>query len=209
MLVLLSFVGAAQERFLALGDSYTLGEAVPVEASWPYQLADLLLAKQVYYANPEIIAVTGWRTDELIDSLNQHRFSPPYGLVTLLIGVNNQYQARSFGQYEKEFPLLLERAIALAGDDPGRVVVVSIPDYSYTPFGRKHQRASRISAELEFYNQFALSMAEERGAHAVNITPISQSDDHTLVASDGLHPSALQYYLWAKQIVKVVWDDKP
>lgn len=196
-----AFTLSAQERFLALGDSYTIGESVSEEERWPNQLVAFLNAETKRFEQPEIIAVSGWHTDELIDSMNLHQFSPPYGLVTLLIGVNNQYQERSFGQYEQEFPLLLDRAIALAGDDPSRVVVVSIPDYSYTPFGQQHPRADRITEELEFYNAFARSIAEERGAKTVNITPISQSRDPKLVALDSLHPSGEQYRLWAEKIV--------
>jgi lysophospholipase L1-like esterase len=195
-----------QARMLALGDSYTIGESVEEDQRWPNQLATALNEQGHHFKTPEIIAVTGWRTDELIDSMHQHSFKPPYGLVTLLIGVNNQYQERSFGQYEQEFPLLLDRAIALAGDDPSRVVVVSIPDYSYTPFGQQHPRADRITVELDFYNAFARSMAEERGAKTVNITPISQSKDPKLVATDSLHPSGEQYRLWVEEIVSVITE---
>jgi lysophospholipase L1-like esterase len=205
-LVCFLFVQAliGQERMLALGDSYTIGESVEEHERWPNQLVTALNEQGHHFKTPEIIAVTGWRTDELIDSMAQHPFTAPYDLVTLLIGVNNQYQQRSFGQYEQEFPLLLDRAIALVGDDPSRVVVVSIPDYSYTPFGQKHPRADSISAELDFYNEFARSIAEERGAMTINITPISQSKDPKLIASDSLHPSGEQYRLWVEEIINVI-----
>ena len=129
-------IGGAPDRlrFLALGDSYTIGEAVPPEARWPVLLADALRAHGFPFAAPTIIAQTGWTTDELSAAIDRADPQGPYDLVTLLIGVNNQYRGGSVAEYRTEFRALLHRAIGFAGGTAGRVVVVSIPDWSVTPF---------------------------------------------------------------------------
>jgi lysophospholipase L1-like esterase len=183
-----------QTRYLALGDSYTIGESVPATDRFPVQLA-----RELGLVDPEIIAKTGWTTDELntaIDAGNPHG---PYDLVTLLIGVNNQYRGRDAEQYRGEFAALLQRAIGFAGGDAKKVVVVSIPDWGVTPFAEGRDRA-KIGAEIDRYNAINREESTRAGAKYVDITPISRGNDPTLVAGDGLHPSGKQYTEWVKRI---------
>jgi lysophospholipase L1-like esterase len=184
-------------RFLALGDSYTIGESVAVADRWPNQLAQALRAKEMSIADPEIIAKTGWTTDELSAAIDAAKPHGPYALVTLLIGVNNQYRGRDAEQYRKEFVALLHRAIGFAGGDAKRVIVVSIPDWGATPFAEGRDRA-KIGAEIDHFNAVAREEAVRAGAHYADVTPISRhaATDPTLVAPDGLHPSAKMYAQW-------------
>lgn len=191
-------------RYLALGDSYTIGEDVPAQARWPMQLVEKLRKQGIAIDDPQIIAVTGWTTDELSAGMDQAALAPDYDLVTLLIGVNNQYRGRSAQDYREQFRALLLRAVALAGRRAGRVVVVSIPDWGVTPFGYASGRDVRhIGHELDHFNTLAREEAEHAGAPFVNITGISR--EHAgLVASDGLHPSGAQYALWTDAIAPAV-----
>src|ERR1700760_91108 len=144
---------AAAASYLALGDSYTIGEGVTAPERWPNQLADMLRKNGVDVGEPEIVAKTGWTTDELSAAMDAHRFSLPYRLVTLLIGVNNQYRGRDLDNYRAEFQKLLQRAIDLAGGNAQRVVVVSIPDWGVTKFGRESGRdTTEIARQLDAYN---------------------------------------------------------
>jgi lysophospholipase L1-like esterase len=187
-------------RYLALGDSYTIGEDVLADQRWPVQLAEKLRGDGTVIDDPQIIAVTGWTTDELSDGMDKAELGSGYDLVTLLIGVNNQYRGRPAEEYRTQFRALLLRAISLAGKQPGRVVVVSIPDWGVTPFGHKSGRNLRqIATELDAFNAIAHAEALEAGARFVNITGISR-DHASLVASDGLHPSGAQYALWTQAI---------
>jgi lysophospholipase L1-like esterase len=188
-------------RFLALGDSYTIGESVAVADRWPNQLALQLRKSGLDIANPEIIAKTGWTTDELSSAIDAAKPHGPYALVTLLIGVNNQYRGRDAEQYRKEFVALLRRAIAFAGDDPRRVVVVSIPDWGVTPFAAGRDRA-KIGGEIDRFNAIAAEETKRAGARYADITPVSRhaAGDATLVAPDGLHPSAAMYAQWVTVI---------
>ncbi|GAB2588111.1 SGNH/GDSL hydrolase family protein [Dyella jejuensis] len=191
-------------RYLALGDSYTIGEDVPAGQRWPMQLVDKLRRTGMVIDDPQIVAVTGWTTDELSNGMDQAEFVPGYDLVTLLIGVNNQYRGRHAEAYRGEFRDLLLRAITLAGKRPGRVVVVSIPDWGVTPFGHKSGRdRQQIAHELDTFNAIARDEALHAGASFVNITGISR-DHADLVASDGLHPSGAQYVLWTESMIPVV-----
>jgi lysophospholipase L1-like esterase len=191
-------------RYLALGDSYTIGEDVPAHARWPVQLADKLRAQGVAIGDPQIVAVTGWTTDELSAGMDQASLSPGYDLVTLLIGVNNQYRGRPTGQYREEFRALLLRAISLADRRPARVVVVSIPDWGVTPFGHNSNRdLLQIAHELDVFNTIAHEETTLASARFVNITSISR-EHPWLVASDGLHPSSAQYALWTEAIEPMV-----
>jgi lysophospholipase L1-like esterase len=191
-------------HYLALGDSYTIGEDVPAHARWPVQLVEKLRKHDVAIDDPQIVAVTGWTTDELSAGMDQAHLAPGYDLVTLLIGVNNQYRGRSAGEYRNQFHSLLLRAVALADQRPERVVVVSIPDWGVTPFGHASGRdVAKITHELDVFNAIARDEAIHAGAHFVNITGISR--DHAwFVAHDGLHPSGSQYALWTAVIEPVV-----
>ncbi|MEP7185800.1 MAG: SGNH/GDSL hydrolase family protein [Rhodanobacter sp.] len=186
--------------YLALGDSYTIGEAVSAQERWPVELARRLRQKDVIIDAPRIVAVTGWTTDELSAGMDAETLAPPYDLVTLQIGVNNQYRGRSAQAYRQPFSTLLKRAIHLSGDKPGRVVVVSIPDWGVTRFAREQGRdAAKIAAELDHFNSIAREEAAHAGARFVDITGISRQHPE-LVTSDGLHPSAVQYALWVEAI---------
>ncbi len=193
---------------LALGDSYTKGESVETAKNFPNQLADSLLAEGRSVNRPTIIAQTGWRTDNLQDAIAEADIDTKvYDLVTLCIGVNNEYQNASFATYKTEFEQLLQTALARAGNRKERVIVVSIPDWAYTYFGQHHTKPpSQISQEIDQYNAANRSISEQYGVHYVNITDISRKGlvQPNLVAGDGLHPSAIQYTEWVKLLLPVV-----
>lgn len=189
--------------YLALGDSYTIGEAVPAAGRWPQQLVLQLRRHGVAIDDPQIIAVTGWTTDELVAGMDATKPVPPYDLVTLQIGVNNQYRNRAAGPYRGEFRNLLQRAIGLAAGRASHVVVVSIPDWGVTRFGRNDPRGiATIGAELDVYNAVARDETGRAGARWVDVTGISRRHAG-LVADDGLHPAAAQYALWVAAIEPV------
>jgi lysophospholipase L1-like esterase len=188
-------------RFLALGDSYTIGQSVTTNQRWPAQLRDSLVTRGINTDDLRYIATTGWRTDNLINATkNQDLGNQNYNLVSLLIGVNNQYQNRPFTQYVAEFPALLDSAIRYAGNDPSHVFIVSIPDYAFTPFGQQSGNPNQISAELDQYNGYSRQIADSLGITYFDITPISRLglQHPEYVASDGLHPSGIQYTEWVK-----------
>ncbi|HST27990.1 MAG TPA: SGNH/GDSL hydrolase family protein [Rudaea sp.] len=190
-------------RFLALGDSYTIGEGVAANENWPHQLAAALRAQGVTIADPEIVARTGWTTDELSAAMDAHAFHPPYALVTLLIGVNNQYRGRDLQNYRVEFRKLLERAIALAGGDPSRVVVVSIPDWGVTRFGAESGRdPGKVAREIDAFNASAAAISTTLHARYVDVTAISRDRGGApdMLIGDGLHPSAAMYARWTAAI---------
>jgi len=192
-----------QLTYLALGDSYTIGQSVCETCRFPEQLRKKLSdlnPKNTYIS--KIIATTGWTTTNLISAINAENPSSNYDLVTLLIGVNNQYQNKPFSIYENEFPVLLSKAIALAKGDKSNVIVVSIPDYAFTPFGKQSSNPSKISAEIDTYNAFAQKYCLERNIEFVSITDITRRgfENPLLVANDGLHPSELTYSLFVEQI---------
>lgn len=199
LIVFCTIAGAsAQLKFLALGDSYTIGESINEEGRWPNQLQDRLKSLGLDVEKPVIIAKTGWRTDELAAAIESANLTNDFDLVGLLIGVNNQYQGRSVDSYKPEFEKLLKRAIELANGDESKVFVVSIPDYGFTPFGES--KKDKISKELDQYNAANKKISEDFGVKYYYITDISRSDKSGLVASDKLHPSAKQYGLWADLI---------
>jgi lysophospholipase L1-like esterase len=189
-------------RILALGDSYTIGEGVPAEEQWSVQLAGLLRDRGFVVDPPQVIATTGWTTSDLESAVNRSDLSPPYDLVTLLIGVNDQYQGWSAGRYRDGFADLLRRAIELAGGDPRRVIVLSIPDYSVTPFSQRLDRQA-IRTEIDQFNVINRELTRQLGAHYVDVTPISREagDDPSLLAPDGLHPSGEMYAQWARLVL--------
>ncbi len=184
---------------LSLGDSYTIGESVAPADRWPVQLARLLREQGYSVAEPRIIAQTGWTTGDLAAAIQEGELEPPYDIVTLLIGVNNQYRGYSLEDYQREFANLLEQAIAFAGGDSGRVFVLSIPDWSVTPFAFGRDRAA-IAAAIDAFNAINRELADSRGVHYVDVTPISRQaiEDEALLAPDGLHPSAKMYAEWAR-----------
>jgi lysophospholipase L1-like esterase len=184
---------------LALGDSYTIGESVAVVDRWPNQLQRALEQRGLYVADPDIIAKTGWTTDELSSAIDAAKPKGRYELVTLLIGVNNQYRGRDPEQYRKEFAALLKRAIGYAGGDMKRVIVVSIPDWGVTPFAANRDRA-KIAAEIDRFNAINSEETKRAGAKYADITPVSRRNP-TLVAPDGLHPSAAMYAQWVTVIL--------
>lgn len=185
----------AGQRYFAIGDSYTIGESVTPAERFPHQLA-----RELDLPEPLIIAKTGWTTDELGNALDAIRVAGPYDLVTLLIGVNNQYRGRDAEQYRGEFAELLQRAIGFAGGDAKKVVVVSIPDWGVTPFAADRDRA-KIASEIDRYNAVNREETVKAGARYVDITPVSRGNDPALVAGDGLHPSGKQYAEWVKLIL--------
>lgn len=190
--------------WLALGDSYTIGEAVAAHERWPAVLAQHLRQAGTPIDEPQIVAVTGWTTDELAQGMDAAALMPPYDLVTLQIGVNNQYRGRPANDYRAQFAGLLDRAIALAGGRVARVVVASIPDWGVTRFAREQGRdRARIAVELDAYNALARTDTERSGARFVDITGISRQHPE-LLADDGLHPSAAQYALWVEAIEPAV-----
>jgi lysophospholipase L1-like esterase len=191
--------GAGEMRFLALGDSYTIGEGVAEAERWPVRLAALLRERGVDVDDPEIIARTGWTTDELSAAIDQADPRGPYALVSLLIGVNNQYRGRDAEEYRAEFRGLLHRAVGFAGGDASRVVVLSIPDWGVTPFAEGRDRA-RIAAEIDVYNAINREEAARAGARYVDVAPQTRSAgaDPAFLVSDGLHPSAASYAEWAR-----------
>lgn len=196
-------------RYLALGDSYTIGTSVSYPERFPSQLVDALRAVNVDYTflAPSFIARNGWTTTQLQQALaGNDTLQPPYDLVSLLIGVNNQFQNAPFSRYEAEFPELLSEAVNLAGGDTSRVFVVSIPDYAFTPFGQNFGSPEMTSQEIDEYNNYNRQVAEEWGITYFNITPISRNglERPELVASDGLHPSGQQYGRWVSDMLPVI-----
>lgn len=198
--VLLASCASVSERprYLALGDSYTIGESVDAGERFPAQLA-----RQLDLGEPVVIARTGWTTDELNAAIDAADPQGPFELVTLLIGVNNQYRGRGAEEYRAQFTGLLQRAIGFAGGDPRKVIVVSIPDWGVTPFAEGRDRA-KIAREIDQFNAINREEALRAGARYVDITPISRRDDPSLVAADGLHPSAKQYGEWVRAIVRTM-----
>ncbi len=188
-------------HFLALGDSYTIGQSVAAGDSWPSQFAFALSYKGFNVQEVKIIAQTGWRTDNLINAIIQQQPLTGYNLVSLLIGVNNQYQGRSIEMYTTEFEDLLKTAIKLAGDYPEHVFVLSIPDYAYTPYGKGNPS---ISAQIDQFNTVNRQITEKYHVKYIDITPVSRSglSQPDLIASDGLHPSRKMYALWVQEILK-------
>ncbi|MEM7037584.1 MAG: SGNH/GDSL hydrolase family protein [Bacteroidota bacterium] len=187
-------------RLLALGDSYTIGESVPESERWPVLLAASLETEGYGFETVEIIARTGWRTDNLMDAIDGSDLQADYDLVGLLIGVNNQFQGRSIEEYETEFAELLQTAVLQARGNRDHVIVLSIPDYGFTPFGAPNQ--TQISAAIDAFNAVNKTLTEQAGIRYFDITPISRRglDEPALVAPDGLHPSGAQYAEWVQAI---------
>ncbi len=193
--------------YLALGDSYTIGEQVKQEESFPFQLQNALKTNQLNVKTPKIIATTGWTTDELQNAIKQANLTGKYDFVTLLIGVNNQYRGYSIETYKKEFSELLQQAITFANGDKRRVFVVSIPDWGVTPFAKNGPRSAQtIAEEINNFNAANQEITLAAGVSYTDITAASRNaaNDLSLVAADGLHPSGKMYGEWTAALLPKV-----
>lgn len=190
-------------KYLALGDSYTIGESVSKESTFPVQLVQQFRQVALPFSDPRIIAKTGWNTNDLLKAIKKEKPEEDYDLISLLVGVNNQYRKKPIDIYEKEFDQLIQECIRLTeGGDPKKVLVISIPDYGYTPFGESMQE--QISRELDEYNAMNKRITDKYSAWYVDIIDISRRSlaNRDLIAEDKLHPSVLQYKLWAERVMK-------
>ena len=197
-----NYIGKNTSKFLALGDSYTIGQSVEVNQRWPVQFLKELKSSVNAIDTLQIIARTGWRVDELKEAMNSSNLEPPYGLVSLLIGVNNQYQGQSANDFRPEFIEILEKSLKLVNNRKERFFVISIPDWGASPFGSGFDRA-KVSKEIDEFNSVLKEESEKRGVRYFNITDISRRalTDRTLIASDGLHPSGKMYKLWVDKMI--------
>lgn len=190
--------------YLALGDSYTIGEGVDERDRWPVQLAAELRDRGIPIEEPRIIARTGWTTLELLEAMDASGATGTFDLVTLLAGVNDQYRGYGVEQYRKTFRTLIERALGFA-KHPGRLIVLSIPDWGVTPFAASREGRDFIGSEIDSFNQVAAALAAGVGAGFVDITPSTRlsATQSGLLVSDGLHPSGTAYRMWVQQVLPV------
>lgn len=192
-------------RYLALGDSYTIGEGVEVSVTWPYRLA-ALLADAGFAPVPDIVAKTGWTADELLVAIESSNLSPPYDLVSVLVGVNDQYRDREVAEHLPHFNTLLSQAIGFADGDPARVFVVSIPDWGVSDFATDDRRGRRSIADaIDGYNAAQRELCALRGIAYADIAQLSRmlAGDRTMFVGDRLHPSGAQYARWLEVIAPV------
>ena len=191
------------KTYLALGDSYTIGESVTASERFPAQTTALLKSHGISVNDPQYIARTGWTTLDLQDAINKTTLKPTYDLVSLLIGVNDQYQGLDTAGYRVHFTQLLQKAIQLTGDQKTHVFVLSIPDYSVTPFGGG---SARIKNEIDVFNSINKQITLAFHISYIDITPASReaANDLTLTANDGLHPSGKQYQRWSEKLEAVM-----
>lgn len=203
-----SLLSMSNIKYLALGDSYTIGQSVRQDESWPFILKNQLQKNNLTVDSIKVIARTGWRTDNLQNAIHQypiHQLKSTFNVVSLLIGVNNQFQGGLTEQFGTEYEVLLEQAIEIAGSTK-RVIVLSIPDYGVTPFGGGDQS---ISAAIDEYNQIKKQITISKGVQFYDITAISRNakNDLSLLADDGLHPSGKMYQEWVDRILRNVLTD--
>ncbi len=190
--------------YLALGDSYTIGEGVPLHESFPYQLVQLLRHHNCSFYAPEIVARTGWTTGELLAVMEQQQLLPEYDIITLCIGVNNQYRGLEVEAYKNDLELLLQKALLLTRDKKTSVIMLSIPDYSRTPYAAKYDQKT-ISHEISIYNSIANALSVQyKILYADTAKEKTDKDDLLLLAADDLHPSAEQYKRWAALLLSLV-----
>jgi lysophospholipase L1-like esterase len=191
--------------YLALGDSYTIGEGVPLHGSFPYQAVQLMRRDGYIFHSPEILAQTGWTTGELQSGLSSTRLSTSYDFVSLLIGVNNQYRGGILDEYKQQFEFLLKKSIRLAGNNSSRVIVLSIPDWGVTPFAEGRDR-KKISREIDEFNVVNAALSNQHKTHYINITDGSgtNASDRGFITADKLHPSEKEYARWAELIAEVM-----
>jgi len=198
--------------YLALGDSYTIGEQVCLTDSFPYQSIQLLRkeerAKGLEFYAPEIVAKTGWTTDELSAALDGYKTLDQYDIVSLLIGVNNQYRGRAIDNFESEFTSLLEKAIGFSATGAAAVYVLSIPDWGVTPFAEGRDR-NQIAMEIDDYNEVCERIAKKYKTNYIDITPSQREDGSNadFIAGDGLHPSAREYGKWAASFAELLLSE--
>jgi len=207
LLLLVSSASAQEQittKILALGDSYTIGQSVNENKRWPVQLVQAL-EKQQINTRVKIIAETGWTTTELEQAIAASQLNLPYDVVTLLIGVNDQFRGGSLDDYKQNFKRLLQASITYAGSNSQKVIVLSIPDYGVTPFAQRFNPKA-ISQEIEAFNKINETISIKAGVHYVDITPISKKAQYneSLLTSDGLHPSAIMYQQWVEELMPVV-----
>lgn len=191
--------------YLALGDSYTIGESVEPSERWPVQLKERLNERGIAVVAPKIIAKTGWTTGDLLNGMNSElEVQRDFDIVSILIGVNNQYQGRSINEYEEELRTIFRKAINHSKHLEKGVFAVSIPDYSVTPFGQNN--AEQIHKEIDQFNAVFKRVAEDFNVDFYNITPVSRdaANNPDLIADDGLHPSPLMYRYWVDEIIDEV-----
>lgn len=191
--------------YLALGDSYTIGEQVPFEQNFPNQTAQLLRERGIPVADPVIVATTGWTTDELQAAIRERALQEQFSLVSLLIGVNNQYRGRELQNFKEEFTGLLQQAIQFAGGNPRQVFVLSIPDWGVTPFAAERDLL-QIAREIDAYNAAAQQIAEVHACTFIEITESTREHgvDPSYLAPDGLHPSEKEYSIWAERLAEQI-----
>jgi lysophospholipase L1-like esterase len=191
--------------FLALGDSYTIGERVNPGDNFPSQVVTLLNEKGMSFDPPEVVAQTGWTTDELSAAIGRSKLHDHYDFVTLLIGVNNQYRGRKVGDYIPEFESLLKRAVQFAGNNASHVIVLSIPDWGVTPFAAGRDK-KQIAMEIDGYNSANEEIAKKYNVQYINITASTREalTDTSLLAPDGLHPSSKEYSKWAQEVAQAI-----
>ena len=195
------------KTYLALGDSYTIGESLPLYESYPYQTVQLLREKGVEITAPEIIAKTGWTTDELSAAINRTLFIKKYDYVSLLIGVNNQYRGRSADEYAIQFEELLKKAISFSKNGAAHVFVISIPDWGATPFAEGRDK-NKIFNEINAFNDINKRISEKYKASYIEITEGSRDakTNPALVARDKLHPSGMEYSKWANKLAEKIFE---
>ncbi|MBL8892155.1 MAG: SGNH/GDSL hydrolase family protein [Planctomycetaceae bacterium] len=210
--LLLVYCTVQDETVLSLGDSYTIGEGVAENERWPVQMVDELRVQGRAIQSPQIIAKTGWTTDELQAEIQQTELAPRYDWATLLIGVNNQYRNRDLEEYRQQFRELLTLAIDKVAGNPKRVIVLSIPDWGVTPFATKRGRdPALIAQQIDQFNQVNREESEKLGAHYIEITKLTRDaadQPEKYLVADELHPSAEMYRQWAKLAAEVIATNK-
>jgi len=198
--------GNSKLSFLALGDSYTIGDGVNENERWPNQFVEVAYENGLDFEKPEIIAETGWKTFDLLNAISQTNFTQKYDYVSLLIGVNNQFNSRSIDEFEEDLNKLMDKMNNLKKSN-GNIIIISIPDWGYTPFGNSYNREV-ISSEINLFNNSLITFANSYGLKYVDVTEISRRalNESNLLASDNLHPSGLMYLEWARKIYET-WID--
>ena len=191
--------------YLALGDSYTIGESLPLHDSFPYQTVQLLRSKGLHFNAPEIVARTSWTTFELAEKLLHTKLSATYDFVTLLIGINNQYRKLPIEDYKNDFEFLLKKAIHFSGEKPRHVLVLTIPDWGKTPYAIK-KNPGHISHEIAQFNAVNKDLAHKYKTQYIDITngALAGTPDASLLADDGLHYSAIEYARWASLVAETI-----